>query len=99
MTQCGTFQDLRFLPKRKLSSALDKLGATIRAVRQELDLSMGDVARFLQCKVSRLSDLETGQETDPRYVFCPNCDTGTWRTCSNCQGRGYVEAKRAEVAG
>ena len=90
MKGCATFQDIRTLPKRRIDESLSKLGATIRAVRQELDLSMGDVARFLGCSVPRLSDLERGEETDPRFTWCPDCDSGTWRKCKRCFGRGYV---------
>jgi len=84
MKGCGTFSDrVLTLPRKRIDPRFDKLGNTIRAVRQELDISMGELARFLRCSVARLSDLETGTETDERYQFC-GCESG----CADCAQSG-----------
>lgn len=90
MTRCGTLQDIRSLPKRAVPSDLAAVGRKLRDLRESHGVSLGELARFMGAKVSRLSDLETGMESDPRFWWCPHCTNETWRDCVECGGKGYV---------
>ena len=93
MKGCGTFHDLPRIPKRALPENLARFGGAVRELRKSLDLSMGEVAKFLGCSVVRVSDLERGEETDPRFKFCTaqGCGENTYRSCTTCGGKGYVD--------
>ena len=87
---CGTFDgNVRALPRRPIGPAFVALGKELRSIRQEHKLTVGDVAKFLGCCIVRVSDLERGDETDPRFMWCPQCYAQ--RSCKRCDNRGYVE--------
>lgn len=93
---CATFSPgVKSLPRRALSPDVAKFGRALRRLRQDHDLSMGELARILRCDLVRLSDVEIGSETDPRYQWCPSCrgDYDAAQQCSTCEGKQIVEVQ------
>lgn len=94
--QCGTFRDLAELPRMALPANLIIIGKEIRRAREDQDVSMGELARFLGCHVSKLSDLERGVERDPGFVWCDACGGNEKRhDCKRCGGLGYEKRSGA----
>lgn len=90
MKGCATFQDIRLLPRKPLAPKFIAIGLALRELREQHDISMGELAMMLGCHVARLSDLERGSITDPDFRLCDSCGPGTWRDCQACGGQGYV---------
>lgn len=51
------------IPHKPTTPESEAIGRVIRAGRRAADLTMGDIARKLGCQVSRVSEIELGQET------------------------------------